>query len=111
MKARIRIASFHWVIVERIEDPETSWLLETGESFSLTGLSNEQYEFRIKRINAQTVELEFTGPNLALIPENKSIGEGQPRTKLILKVGESRKVATPTLDAGILWDIHLEEIV
>jgi hypothetical protein len=108
LQARIRIASFHWIVVERIEDPETSWLLETGEGFSLTGLSNEQYEFRVKRINAQTVELEFTGPNLALIPENKSIGEGQPCTKLVLKVGKSRKLATPTCDAGIVWDIFIE---
>jgi hypothetical protein len=111
MKARIRIGSIHWVIVEQIEDRANHYLLAAGESFSLTGLENETYEFRINRITAQTVDLKFTGPSLALIPENKLIGEGQPRTELTLKVGESRKVATPTLDAGIVWDIHLEEII
>jgi hypothetical protein len=111
MKAHIRIASFHWVIVEQIKDPETTYLLGADESFSLTGLSNEQYEFRVKRISARAVDLEYLGPNLALIPENKSIGEGQPCTKLILKLGESRKIATPTCDAGIVWDIRIEEII
>ena len=111
MKAHILVKPFHWVIVEQIENPETSYLLAAGESFSLTGLANEQYEFRIKRITAHTVDLEFTGPSLALIPENKLIGEGQPRTEFTLKLGESRKVATTTLDAGIVWDIRLEVLI
>jgi len=34
MQARIRVGSIHWVIVEQIEDPDTTHLLaEGGEMF------------------------------------------------------------------------------
>ena len=111
MRAFIRVGSFHWVIVDQIEDPETSYLLAEGECFNLFGLSNEQYEFKIIRIEPATVEIEITGSYLVLVNEEKCVGDGQIFNKIHLKTGESRKLATPTLDAGIVWDIRLEEII
>ena len=111
MRERIRVGSSYWVIVEQFKDPETTYLLTEGENFRLFGLSNEQHSFRIKRISPMSVDIEITGPYRVLVDEEKCIGDGQPNMEISLKVGESRKVATPTIDAGIVWNIGLEEIV
>ena len=110
MKARIRVGSFHWVIVEQIKDPDITFLLAAGETLTLFGLSDEPHVFQIKRITPMGVDVELAGPYLVLVPENAGIGDGQLCTEFSLKIGESRKIATPTCDSGIVWDIHLEEI-
>jgi hypothetical protein len=110
MKARVNVKPYHWAIVEQVEGLAKQYLLAEEEYFTLFGLPNEPHEFRIIRIKPNEVDIQLTGSYLVLVNEGKTIGDGQSRTELKLKVGECCKLATPTIDAGMVWDICLEEI-
>lgn len=111
MKAELKIQPVEWVIVESTPKDEFSLALQQGEHFYLAGMGDHQQDCLLSQVTPERVEILMADAILAPVVDGK---QQLPLPKdLVIKIqtGESVRLETLTLDAGIIYSLTLEQVI
>ena len=110
MKAILVIQPVEWAIVESTPKAEMSLALEEGEYFYLDAMGDRKQDCLLTCVRPDEIEIMLADAELVPIIDGKPKLPLEKNEVIKIQAGESCRLETLTLDAGIIYTITLERV-